>query len=251
MTRPPRAAKAPKPPTARKVKPPKPPRERKSGLEGAWVTPDGYRLAERVVALDPARPGGDMIVALAHEVVDQHVRLGRRGLALCGAARGAGVTFVAANLAVALAQAGVSTLLVDANLEAPDLQTLIAPPEAGPGLSELLADPELTLHDAVRTDVLPGLSVLFAGAELPEGIDGLGGERFRELAQRCLRDYDCTIFDTPPANRSAGARMVAVETGYALLVARRNVSFAEDLGTLTAQLAQDEVLIIGSVLNDA
>ncbi|HEY0647310.1 CpsD/CapB family tyrosine-protein kinase [Phenylobacterium sp.] len=251
MTRPPKAARAPKPPKARKVKPPKPPRGRKARPEGVWVTPEGYRLAQRLVALDPARPGGDIIVALAHEVVDRHVRLGRRGLAVCGAASGAGVTFVAANLAIALAQAGVSTLLVDANLEAPRLHELIAPPEPGPGLGDLLTDAELSLHDVVHSDVLPGLSVLYAGAGVPEGPDGLGSERFRALAERCLRDYDCTIFDTAPANRSTGARAVGLTTGYALLVARRNLSYAEDMGALTAQLNQDDVEIIGSVLNNA
>lgn len=245
MTRPPRAAKAPKPPKALKVRSPK------ARPEGAWVTPEGFRLAERLVALNPARPGGDRMVALANEVVDRHVRLGRRGLAVCGAATGAGVTFVAANLAIALAQAGVSTLLVDANLDAPGLHELIAPPGPGPGLGELLADAELSLQDAVRTGVLPGLSVLYAGSGAPEGADGLGSERFRNLADRCLRDYGCTIFDTAPANRSTGARAVGISAGYALLVARRNLSYAEDLGTLTAQLSQDDVEIIGSVLNNA
>lgn len=247
-----RPAKAPKPPKTRKPpKPPKAKRGREPRAEGAWVTPEGYRLVERLAALDPSRPGGDMIVSLANEVVDQHIRLGRRGLAVCAAAPGTGVTFVAANLAIALAQAGVSTLLVDANLEQPGLQALIAPPEEGPGLRQLLADPALPLMETVRHEVLPDLSVLYAGPDAGEGNEGLASDRFRELAQHCLRDYECTIFDTPPANRSPGARLVSAAAGYAIVVARRHDSFADDLATLTAQLSRDEVFVVGSVLNRA
>jgi Mrp family chromosome partitioning ATPase len=252
MKRPVKAGKPPKPPKARKPpKAAKAARGAQAKTEGAWVTAEGYRFAERLAALDPARAGGDRVVALANEVLDQHVRFGRRGLAILGPARGTGVTFVATNLAIALAQAGVSTLLVDSNLSDPRLQELIAPPEPATGLQQLLGDPDLALLDVVRHDVLPGLSLLYAGPGDGEGDDGLIGDRFRALATECLRDFDCTIFDTPAANRSAGALAVAVSVGYALVVARRGASFAEDVETLIAQLAREEVYVVGSVLNRA
>lgn len=235
----------------KKAKPTKARRDRPAPVEIAWLTPDGYKLSDRLVGIDRSRRGGDVITALAYEIMDRHVRLGRRGLAVCGAARGAGVTFVAANLAVALAQLGVSTLLVDTNLDAPGLEKLITPPEPSLGLSDLLVDPAVSIGAAVRPHVLPGLSILYAGGVRDTEADGLSGDRFREIVRRCLRDHELTIFDTAPANRSTGARLVGGAAGYALLVARSGLTFADDMSTLTAQLAQDEVSIVGSVLNAA
>ena len=62
---------------------------------------------------------------LATELLVRHVDKGRRGLAVCGAASGAGVSMLAAGLALALAQVGVDTLIVDANLRQPSLEGLI------------------------------------------------------------------------------------------------------------------------------
>lgn len=246
--------KVAKPPKFRQPKRPKErvargPRRAKGRPESLWQTPEGYRVVERVLAGLPGRPGSEALHGLAVEILDLHVRAGRRGLAVCGAAVGAGVSFVAASLAVALAQAGVSTLIVDANLDRPSLQDLIGPPAEGPGLKDLLEGDDVDLLDAVHAQVMPNLSVLYAGAAAPDGEDLLGSDRFQDVAQRCLRHFECTIFDTPPANRSASARTIAVAAGYALLVARQGASFAQDLEELAAQLAQDGTVVVGSVLN--
>jgi len=246
-----RAAKPPKVAKARPSKPTKERRSRSEQVETTWLTADGYRLSDRLVAVDRSRSGGEFVAALANEVMDRHIRRGRRGLAVCGAAQGAGVSFVAANLAVTLAQLGVSTLLVDTNLNAPGLEVLFTPPAPGPGLSDLLASPGAALAGTIRSHVLPRLSILYAGSLVGGEADGLGSDRFGEIVRSCLRDHECTIFDTPPANRSTGARLVSAAAGYALLVARCRVTFTDDIEMLTAQLAQDEVSIVGSVLNAA
>jgi Mrp family chromosome partitioning ATPase len=191
------------------------------------------------------------VLGIADEIVETHLRQGRRGLAICGAAAGSGVTFVGANLAIALAQAGYSTLLVDANLEAPGLQDLIAPPSASQGLQDLLDDEDLAGSDVVNAEVLPNLSIIYAGEPRASASDALGGERFRAIAGQWLRDYDCSLVISAPANRSTGALAAAGAMGYALLIARRNRSYADDLATLTAQLSADGVVVVGSVLNGA
>lgn len=247
-----KARKVRKAPKSKTPKAAKTPRRRKAAPpEGAWVTPAGYRLADRLAALDPDRAGSERIALLATEIIDQHLRLGKRGLALCGAAQGTGVSFIAANLAIALAQAGVSILLVDADLTGPKLHELITPPQDGPGLAQLISNPDLHLADAIHSDVLPGLSLLYAGDTAGVGADRLSSEPFQAVAQNCLREFDLTLFDTPPANRSPGALAVATAAGYALLVARRGSSFADDVTTLVGELEQDGVELVGSVLNNA
>ncbi len=38
----------------------------------------------------------------------------------------------------------------------------------------------------------------------------------------CLREFDATIVDTPPANQYSDARRVSTVVGYSLIVAHRN-----------------------------
>src|SRR3546814_15275006 len=66
----------------------------------------------------------------------------------------------------------------------------------------------------------------------------------------CMRDYDITLIDTPPSNQYADVLRVAAATGYALIVARKHVTFMQDVDALTAQLNASQVSVAGMVLND-
>lgn len=198
----------------------------------------------------PSSAAADAFHRIAHEVKERHLGDGRRGLALCGPSSGTGVTFTAANLAVALAQAGVATLLVEANMRNPTLDQIIRPRSASAGLQQVLRS-ELDPRDVVQEDVLPNLSLMFAGGASRDADQLVAGERFRAFIGASLRDYACTIVDTPPANRSADARSIAVAVGYAIIVGRRSFSFVDDTELLARQLAQDGVSVVGSILNGA
>jgi protein-tyrosine kinase len=211
-----------------------------------------YQLSEELIVLSQtATPAVEAMRALAVQLISQQVSGGRRGLAICGASAGVGVTFSAANLAVAMSQMGVSTLLIDANMHDPGIQRLITPLEDGLGLSELLRSDEVRLSDAIRGGVLPGLSVIYAGEAVAEASDLVEEERFRRLLEGCLRDHDFTIIDTPPANRWADCRAISKLVGYAMIVARRNLSFVDDIGTLAGELTDARVSLVGVVLNGA
>jgi Mrp family chromosome partitioning ATPase len=196
-----------------------------------------------------AEPGTASFADLANQLNAGHLATGRRSIAICGAAIGAGVSFLASNLAIAMATTGVRTRLVEANLRRPDLSAAILAPAPGPGLSDYLLDAELNVPDVMNVEVLPNLDVVFAGAHYLESADLLVSERFSRFAEACLRDADFTIFDTAPANRAVDARVVAKASGYALLVARQGLSFFEDVQLLSEQLAQDGVTVVGTVLN--
>src|SRR5206468_2981977 len=116
-----------------------------------------------------------------------------------------GCTFVAANLAVSLSQIGLNTLLIDANMRRPGLDALIPPPTRVSGLSQCLASVDPNVGDYMQVDILPNLSVMYAGGATSHAHDLLAGDRFRNLIDYCRRDFDVTLVDTPPANRSSDA----------------------------------------------
>jgi capsular exopolysaccharide synthesis family protein len=222
-----------------------------AALDPSAAEPGVYEISPALVTLaQPPTPRATAFHNLAREVIDHHLRQGRRGLAVCGVAAGTGVSSTAANLAVALAQAGVLTLLIDANLRDPALDSIIRPGQATAGLQQLLRS-ERERPEVIHDEVLPNLSLIFAGGAAADADELLSGDRFREILRGCMRDYGCIIVDTAPANRSADARTVAIAIGYAVIVGRRNFSFIDDAGQLSRHLAQDGVTVVGSILTDA
>lgn len=207
--------------------------------------------SEVVVISDPRGARAEAIRTLRTHIMAQHVDDGRRGLAVCAASAGVGATFVAVNLAVALAQIGVKVLLIDGDLRNGAVEQYVRPPRTGPGLRQCLEDRDLDVALPIQPDVLDNLSIMFSGGRAANAQELLASDRFGAVIERCLRDYDLTIIDTPPANSCADGRRISTVSGYAIIVARRHQSFINDLRTLADQLSEDRALVIGTILNEA
>jgi capsular exopolysaccharide synthesis family protein len=199
---------------------------------------------------DPSSIIAEAVRALRTRIMAQHVQIGRRALAVCGATPGVGCSFIAANLAVSLAQIGVRTALVDADLRKPSLSRLLRVEHEGPGLSDFLADPDLYIQDLIGEPLLPCLSFIPAGSVHARPQELLASARFQGLASHLLREHQVTIFDTTPANGCTDAQRVATVAGYSLVVARKNNSYVGDLATLAKLLRADGSNVVGSVLVD-
>lgn len=205
-------------------------------------------------ALSHADEGAPEAIALldtARMIRLEHVDRGRRALAVCAAASGAGVSFVTAGLAVALAQMGVKVLVVDANLRRPALHDLIVPAEpVEGGLLQLLRGEIDEAVAIVPCDAVPHLSLVYAGGAGAGVQELFDSDVFERFLRYCMRTYDLTLVDTPPANRCAEARRIAGVAGYAAIVARRDITLADDLKALVADLETNRVEVIGTILNE-
>jgi protein-tyrosine kinase len=220
------------------------PRRTKSAAGGG---PTGRDI---VLLSDPTGVRAESFRALRTNLVSHHLGLGRRALAVCAVSEGVGCTFVAVNLAVAMSQIGLTTLLVDADMRRPGLEAFLQPREAREGLGRYLAGEEGHFADFIQSSGVAGLSVMYAGEGVANPQELLGGELFAALMESCMREFDVTIVDTPPANRYADARRVGSVVGHSLVVARRNVTLVEDLKTLIAELNVDHAHVVGTVLNE-
>src|SRR5512143_3329642 len=99
--------------------------------------------SRRVMLSDPDGAAAEAIRVLRTSIQSQHLRAGRRALAICGPTPEVGCTFIAVNLAIALSQIGIKTLLVDGNLRTPSVHTYFDPPLGGVGLYECLNTPSV------------------------------------------------------------------------------------------------------------
>ena len=208
-----------------------------------------YRFSRQLVLLsEPDSLAAESISTLLSQLLSQHVQDYRRAIAFCAATPDAGCSFMAANVAVAMAQAGVKTLLVDANLRDPAIQDYIVPPVDRGGLLQCVQSEDVDLFDVIHPDVIPGLSVMYTGGVSSQsGL--LASSRFKTLIANCMRDYDLTIVDTPPANRSSDAQRLTNILRYALVIVRKDKSYVSDVRKLMHDLEANRAQVLGTYLN--
>jgi capsular exopolysaccharide synthesis family protein len=205
---------------------------------------------EVLVLSDPGSVRAESVRMLRTQLISQHLKNGRRGLAVAATADGQGCSFVAANLAVAMAQVGFKILLIDANMRNPRQDQIFGLDPNAPGLSSFLSLQVSRPERVVNANVLPGLGVISAGPPTSRPQELLSGNRFRDGVNTLLREYDLVLFDTPAANTSADVLNVGAAAGYALIVGRTNHSYFKDIETLTSQLAAARCAVVGAVLNE-
>ncbi len=197
----------------------------------------------------PKSAAAGAIRELRSHVLTQHVQAGHRALAVCSTSAGSGCTFVAVNLAVALSQMGANTLLIDGDLYNPTVGAFFRQKEIRPGLRECITTPNTSFSDYIEGEVIPKLSILFSGNTAHNPPDLLASSRFSDLMDFCLREFDSTVIDTPPANTSSDANRICNVASYCVIVARRNGTLIREMKTLIGQLKADRAQIIGTVLN--
>ena len=210
-----------------------------------------FVLSRALVTIsDPKGGPAEAIRALRTHVMAQHIEAGRRALAVVAASGETGSTYITANLAIAMSQAGMKTLLIDGNLREPGMEAMIRPPTPVPGLAQCLAAEEDDYAGYIENEVMPNLSIMYAGGAPANPQELLAGDRFESLMNVCLRDFDLTIMDTPPANSCSDARRICSTLGYSMVVTRRDWTRVNDVKTLMEQLHSDGAKVIGTVLND-
>lgn len=116
-------------------------------------------------------------------------------LLVAGARANEGRTSIAINLATAIANAGKTVILVDADLRHPSLSEGFGVGER-PGMAELLAGRASLEEVAVPTDV-PGLRLVSAGRARPSA-DAVGATRLRRALAGMRAAADVVIVDSPP-----------------------------------------------------
>lgn len=208
-----------------------------------------YAFSRRIVCLsDPTGAAAASYRALQTHLLARHVGEGRRGLVVYAPHAGTGCTTVAVNVAVACAQAGTNTLLVDANLSQPAVHDFIRPPDGTGGLVHMLSAKTEDQMDEIRRQIRPNLSVLFAGGVAAQGHDLVAQRRFKHVLDDCMRSFDLTIVDVPAS--SSDARQIAMTVRHAMLVTRRHVTLLADVKRALAELASDRVKVAGTFLTD-
>ncbi|MEA3208869.1 MAG: polysaccharide biosynthesis transport protein [Chthoniobacter sp.] len=116
------------------------------------------------------------------------------------ALEGEGKSFCASNCAVAFAQLGLPTLLVDADLRVPSIGKIFAENNGTPaGVADVISG-KIKLAEAARPTGIPNLSLLTAGHHSGNPAELLAGRGFADLIREASRTYRRVIVDSAPVN---------------------------------------------------
>ena len=171
-----------------------------------------------------------------------------RTFVVSSALAGEGKTTTVANLAITIAQAGQSVIVVDADLRRPRLTSLLGL-DPSVGLTNVLVD-HVALDEALQEwqDGLP-LRVLASGAAPPNPSELLGSQRMQWLVQELAGKADVVLFDTPPLLPVTDAALLAPAADAVLVVSRSGRVTAAQLRQAVGSLQAVGANVLGVILN--
>ena len=175
-----------------------------------------------------------------------HTELGRCVL-VTSAVGGEGKTTLAAQLAARCGNAGVSTLLIDADLRRASLCPLLDVPE-GPGLSDVL-DGVVKVEDVVIPVQGGTFHLLCAGTPIPDTSRIFQGRNLPMLIAELRQRYDLIFIDSPPILPVPDALILGRWADGALLAARFEVSRSPQVERARRQLDSAGIPVLGTVIN--
>jgi chain length determinant protein tyrosine kinase EpsG len=202
-----------------------------------------------VVARQPFHPRAEEVRALRTHLSIRwsKARVRRRVLAVVSPGPREGRSYVTANLALAFAQVGEKTLVIDADLRAPRQHAIFSVPDRH-GMSAVLSG------RAAGGGVMPvpefgPLSVLPAGAPPPNPQELLSRPALAVLLHELSGRFDVILVDTPPANLYADAHAIAYQAGNALVVVRKDKTRLADTRNVIREIGDMGTQVVGTVLN--
>jgi tyrosine-protein kinase Etk/Wzc len=206
-----------------------------------------------LITLAEARsPSSEAYRVLRTNITFAGADAGNRVIVFTSALPGDGKSTTASNLALTLAQQGVRTLLIDADLRKGSLHTLFGI-RREPGLTQLLVGTS-SLAESLQLVPTgdPGipLSVLTAGPYPPNPTELLGSERMRKLVAELRQQFDMIVFDSPPLALVTDAAILGMLADTTIVVARAGATEKKALQDTASQLYQLGIHVSGTILND-
>jgi len=168
-------------------------------------------------------------------------------VSIMGVAPGVGKSFVSANFAYLLANAGKKILLIDGDIRKGHLKDYFKV-GACLGLSELVLG-SCTFEQAVIQSQYDNLDFLATGAYPPNPSELLMTERFKQVLETAAKRYDLVIIDTAPILAVTDAALIGQHAGTNFMVLASNAHEVSEIELALKRVSANGVKINGVVFN--
>lgn len=165
------------------------------------------------------------------------------------ASPGDGKSTTASNLAIAMAQAGHRTLLIDCDFRRPVQHTIYDLDTTVGGLTDVLLG-RLPLRDALTRTQSEQLFLLPCGPVPSNPTEILTGKRFELTLQALSGAFDRVVIDSPPVSPVSDAQILASFVDAVVLVVRANKTTRRGCTHARETLEAVGANVCGVVVND-
>lgn len=159
-----------------------------------------------------------------------------------------GKTTFAINIAIAMAQSGSRTLIVDTDMRRPRLHRSFGV-DNDVGISSMIVQ-QVKIEDAVKETVVPNLFLLPCGPIPPNPAELLHTARFKQIVAEFGSRFDRIIFDSPPVAAVTDAPILAADADGVVVVCKAGKTLREMANRTVQALTDVKANIFGVVLND-
>jgi len=172
-----------------------------------------------------------------------------RTILVTSPAAGDGKSTLVSNLAIAMAQAGQKTILLDADFRKPMQHVIFEVEHDRGGLSAVLTG-QMKLAEAIHRTDTDGLSLLPCGPAVSNPSEMLNSPRFAKLLKCLAEAYDRVIIDAPPVTVVADAQILGATCDITMLVLRAGKSTKKIGQRAIGDLQRVGAHLLGTVVND-
>jgi capsular exopolysaccharide synthesis family protein len=170
-----------------------------------------------------------------------------RCLVISSALQGEGKTMTSTNLAIALAQTGRRTLLIDGDLRRPRVAGQLGL-DAAVGLTTVLVG-NTDVTDAIQEHEASGLHFLASGAKPPNPTEILQSRVTHDLIRELSESYDMVIIDAPPLLPVADASVLSTIADGVILVVQHGKTSRDAVRDAITRLEQVGGRLFGIAVN--
>jgi protein-tyrosine kinase len=161
---------------------------------------------------------------------------------------GEGKTTITGNIGISMAEQGKKVLIVDADLLNPGMHTLFKFKNSI-GLVNVLKG-EIKLEDAINHTETEGLDLITSGSMLYNPSSIISRSSISVLIKNALEEYDLIIFDSPPVNEIADAKIIANLCDGVIFVVKHRKTQEEKALECKKLLELAGANIVGTILNE-
>lgn len=203
---------------------------------------------ELIVDRDPKSPVSEQFRTIRTNITYSNIDNPVKSVLFTSATPNAGKSTIAANVAIAYAQAGKRTLLLDGDLRRPTTHYTFEMQNVR-GLSTAIIN-ELPLNEVARESGIENLDIITSGPIPPNPSELLSSKKMNLFMKMVTDHYDMVIIDSPPVLAVTDSQVLSQLTDATILVTNVDDNNRDSILQAKELMGKADANIIGVVLNN-